>query len=1163
MVYAKMGKGIIQAPLGDGKYSVKLDLDTRRIEERRTKIDADLTAILGQIQTAQQELNAAREVMEQAAAELDEAIREWNEGFTEIKQQIGTLEEEIQAAKTHVENAQSWLDALKAAEEEGVEHLEEAIAAAEEDLAAKQKIAADLEKSLAETRQRLIDRQGEYTQLTEQAEKLAPLTADYQTKLRRLQELKLRQAAWIKEKAQLESRQPEDPTLEAWCADLSLELEGTVGTIEIPGERKAVPVLIRPGFEGRAEYRSTEQHANLIQAVSDARGTLRKAEFGLGAAEYVLREAGRHVEQAQARLYDLLNAPEPNPAMIDSARMQVSVAEGSAEMAQAAVELAETRLTEQRGFLQQKIQALEAARTTEPHPRLGDGQLTPVSPASGPFGTFYNWALLPAIQRYRPMYRLAVITALDGDDCDVSLDPALSSQQSININSLPNLSHIRIEYMECNGAAFALGDRVVVEFDYRNIEKPKVIGFEREPKACRKFNCYMIELAARATGGANVAPLRIGFQAWNPPAPPDDAPIPPQPPSAYAPWGYWPADSAAVADPKKREYVAVGGIYPAEGEPIWKTTWRAKDSVTGVAWNNRRFHAWDGAAYLGCLSWLGKICFGGEYHVRPQNWAGPVIRYGQPIPPRTPDLMMDLQQTNGTGNYDLVWQGRVILNIQSIPGAPDHRDKRIVAACLVQHPATTGEGGAVIPEWWAVRFVVCFYNEYGPIYDEDYYRKYHRMVPRPGWPPFLQAYCRPENAWFQVYEAPLDAINNADRLSRTLPLGSVFHVPEDFWLPNFLDFERYNLDYIDASAAMRPEIPIGAFSQSGAKCTILAYGAVEMALEGGRGMANAVASLRLEFSDAAPSMTAILDYGHYQMAGAVSYEYYYDEDANQIRFTGTPHIFQSSSSAWGSWPLAVEFDGEQEILGILEYSKNESSSGYSDTISVPGGSSSQKTSLTQISLHSTNGKIDLDWQESEIENNAGSGQDQSVCYIDLWMGFQYLDLIRGNYCFLRYTNIFAQSGSIYSAPSAEQTRDIAMIWNGEELFHDSCVIPTRRQDFADDLSGDFVPFAPSSDVSSAGIDLGYGIADAYLELHHYGKSPVSAFAQDHHGNTLAYFGWNEWAPFESYAGYRTSGGFVPNTTHHRFFWTAGDLTEQIQVEKLTGLDWTVKSLGFI
>lgn len=115
-----------------------------------------------------------------------------------------------------------------------------------------------------------------------------------------------------------------------------------------------------------------------------------------------------------------------------------------------------------------------------------DGFVTPAL-ALSPEECFYNQALLPGWQKWQPTYRIGTITALDGNTCDVNLDAAASSQQSLDVNKQDVWGDVPIEYLSCNGGAFRVGDRVVVKFtgtgpgsDYI----PKVIGFEMNPKAC-------------------------------------------------------------------------------------------------------------------------------------------------------------------------------------------------------------------------------------------------------------------------------------------------------------------------------------------------------------------------------------------------------------------------------------------------------------------------------------------------------------------------------------------------------------------------------------------------------------------------------------------------------------------------------------------------------
>lgn len=56
-------------------------------------------------------------------------------------------------------------------------------------------------------------------------------------------------------KAYYNDKTPEDPTVAAYCVDLTEDLTGVVGTIEIPGERGTT--LIRPGYNSGATYNQT------------------------------------------------------------------------------------------------------------------------------------------------------------------------------------------------------------------------------------------------------------------------------------------------------------------------------------------------------------------------------------------------------------------------------------------------------------------------------------------------------------------------------------------------------------------------------------------------------------------------------------------------------------------------------------------------------------------------------------------------------------------------------------------------------------------------------------------------------------------------------------------------------------------------------------------
>ena len=116
-----------------------------------------------------------------------------------------------------------------------------------------------------------------------------------------------------------------------------------------------------------------------------------------------------------------------------------------------------------------------------------DGQESPIK-AQTAAQAFYNLALFPAWQKWKPFYRYAVITDKRGNVADVDILDYKSPYQNIDINKLKSLTDVDIEYMSCNGAAFEIDDIVVVQFDGNSWDTPKIIGFKEEPKSCVFLN---------------------------------------------------------------------------------------------------------------------------------------------------------------------------------------------------------------------------------------------------------------------------------------------------------------------------------------------------------------------------------------------------------------------------------------------------------------------------------------------------------------------------------------------------------------------------------------------------------------------------------------------------------------------------------------------------
>lgn len=116
-----------------------------------------------------------------------------------------------------------------------------------------------------------------------------------------------------------------------------------------------------------------------------------------------------------------------------------------------------------------------------------DGRLQPAA-AGTPFGTYFNWALLPAWLKWRPFARVGTLSAVDhdADTGTVALDPATAARAlaTIPINPTDTLSDIPINYMDCNARPFEAGDRVLVDFPDRTWTSARIVGFESAPKPC-------------------------------------------------------------------------------------------------------------------------------------------------------------------------------------------------------------------------------------------------------------------------------------------------------------------------------------------------------------------------------------------------------------------------------------------------------------------------------------------------------------------------------------------------------------------------------------------------------------------------------------------------------------------------------------------------------
>ena len=112
-----------------------------------------------------------------------------------------------------------------------------------------------------------------------------------------------------------------------------------------------------------------------------------------------------------------------------------------------------------------------------------------------PSETFYNAAMLPGVQKWRPRYKGGKILTVDRkkNTCSVKLMETSHTGRDTLIKDI--LSGIPIEYMKCNAAVFESGDLVVIEFKNRNVEEPQVIGFMNDPKPCLPLLLVQVRVA--------------------------------------------------------------------------------------------------------------------------------------------------------------------------------------------------------------------------------------------------------------------------------------------------------------------------------------------------------------------------------------------------------------------------------------------------------------------------------------------------------------------------------------------------------------------------------------------------------------------------------------------------------------------------------------------
>jgi len=117
-----------------------------------------------------------------------------------------------------------------------------------------------------------------------------------------------------------------------------------------------------------------------------------------------------------------------------------------------------------------------------------DGQLFARELMTGP-QVYFNAAILPGWQKFKPTYRKGRITSISGNFADIVLDEVFSSipRPTFGVNQTSTLQNVQIQYMDCNGEVFSVNDHVIIKFNNQNWSNPKIIGFANNPKTCGKY----------------------------------------------------------------------------------------------------------------------------------------------------------------------------------------------------------------------------------------------------------------------------------------------------------------------------------------------------------------------------------------------------------------------------------------------------------------------------------------------------------------------------------------------------------------------------------------------------------------------------------------------------------------------------------------------------
>jgi hypothetical protein len=112
------------------------------------------------------------------------------------------------------------------------------------------------------------------------------------------------------------------------------------------------------------------------------------------------------------------------------------------------------------------------------------GEITPTAFLS-PEAAFYNAAMFPGWQKWRPTYRVADIDNIYGDYCTVTIyDPRTNAEKGelqLTVDSELTFTGVPFNVKSYASTHFSVGDRVILRFVDQDYTNPEVFGFYTNP----------------------------------------------------------------------------------------------------------------------------------------------------------------------------------------------------------------------------------------------------------------------------------------------------------------------------------------------------------------------------------------------------------------------------------------------------------------------------------------------------------------------------------------------------------------------------------------------------------------------------------------------------------------------------------------------------------